>query len=881
MKKNNESIQFLRILNKKSAKKITEVDNKAEANQTSDKKESVNKKNLKKNTLANQIASSAYKSDNVTKRKFSVFSSLNILNRNSDLFKGTKNSVATIVKTIYSPEEIKSLMQHTNSTSYENLVIKIERALEGKDNQVAINSVASNVKKFVSQLKAQKEIDFVEHNTNNDVVSMFKQFENGPQALVRHVSNVYGNNRYFEANAETYLGIMTPLFTKFENDKEADEQIFNVEKHIKDAYNYTFKLDNKNRVSKRAISLNKYQSKMDNCVNMLYSVARTLTGSKNVSLKMSKALLDKNETNDFLNAKRYVRTAFKQGYEYNGKIKSINKIFTIHSDEIEDVVATLTTIFMARFVFDHKYFAQIERDLTEQASYKMQNLAISVDPNEDYWINQLIEERVKLNVAQVCASNNITNANQLIEIYNNNGTKIVHPEKVNSINDLVFALQYNTENEVNNKKLENVVENEVITKPTVKKSNIKIKPYKFKKEKPNKYLDSIRKTDEYKKYYDLYLLRLKGLTFVDEEMLKEELEEIKNASNQNLENIERIGNREEGLSQEDKQTLIESSAINDSINTICDEQINTQKREQTNSETEVLTQKPIENFSNETRQLSVEDLGINVERNDENLNFSTSPNKNETINYQMTNNQYSDAEQLSIYDYINYEQKDEQNNATQISLEEAMNDLTVLSNDQLPPINTEMNLILNPFEEEKETKLFSTQKQLKDLTDAELYAKIKKHYQKLINGANGKPGVIAEKLSYRIINKKTSKNDNSVNDMERLDDNQFKNANKIRDKKVEQIIEDMSEMTLSYFKQNKQKLEDNIKVPKLCVEFAKYNLDNEEKTFTVKNLKNFLSVYITKEVNPELKDLNLELYTGKKTFKEYADAFENTSLEAK
>ena len=49
----------------------------------------------------------------------------------------------------------------------------------------------------------------------------------------------------------------------------------------------------------------------------------------------------------------------------------------------------------------------------------------------------------------------------------------------------------------------------------------------------------------------------------------------------------------------------------------------------------------------------------------------------------------------------------------------------------------------------------------------------------------------------------------------------------------------------------------------------------EDKAFTLRDMKNCLSVLITESVNPELKFLNLELYTGKKTYKNYHSEIAN------
>ena len=160
MKKENNAISVLKSLAQKSKNSIENVEKTRKivnvSNNTDERR--------KQGTDSQYINPSAYKSTSVTTRKFSVYSSLNILNKNSDLFKSTRNSLSTIVKTIYSPNEIKELMEQTNSTNFESLIYKIEKALKGKNNQVAIKGVASNITKFVKQLKEKENIDFLYHN---------------------------------------------------------------------------------------------------------------------------------------------------------------------------------------------------------------------------------------------------------------------------------------------------------------------------------------------------------------------------------------------------------------------------------------------------------------------------------------------------------------------------------------------------------------------------------------------------------------------------------------------------------------------------------------------------------------------------------------------
>jgi len=524
------------------------------------------------------IPAEYYFANKTTKYKYSIFSTLDILNRNSALFKGTKFSVATIIKTIYTPEEIASLIEQTGVTSFEGLTKRIEKALNGKENGVAINAVANNVTKFVKQLKAGKNIDYVEQGTNKFAKTQFNQFTNGPQALVEHCTNVNGTNQYYANSIVAYIGELTPLFTKFKTDAEADAITSKIEKAVKEKYNYTFKIGHKNQKAKlsRTISIRNSASKMDNCINMLYSLSKTLVGSKKAKLKAAKAIINNTEQNEFLSS--------KHKFNLNGQNQKVSKIYSAHQSTIEDVVTTLTTIFLARFYFDSKYFSQIEKDLTEQACYKMQELRINKNPNEDYWINQLIQERLQLNVAQICASEGITNANQLLEIYNNNGTVIAHPERIHSINDLVFSLQYNLSNEkANNKPLENIAQNKVNVQAT-KKSDVKVKPHYPKEPKKNVYLDAIRKTDEYKKWLAYYKEKLSEVKLDKNEDVSAKLAKIKENSEDNLSNIEKLG-QNAAISDEDKKALVEVAAINDAVNDKCDENINEESQDEKNDET--------------------------------------------------------------------------------------------------------------------------------------------------------------------------------------------------------------------------------------------------------------------------------------------------------
>jgi len=795
------------------------------------------------------IKASSYASDGkkIVKR-FSVFSTIDILNRNSDLFHKTKNTTNTALKTIYSAEEIKELMEKTNANSYENLVSKVEKAMKNPVKGVYVNNIANKVAKFLADLKAEKPVEVQEKNANKYVNTQLKKYANGPSALVSRISSIYGDNRYYN-KVNAYINNLTPLFVKFEDDKEADNKVYEIENYVKDTYNYSFKLDANTGINKltRTIKIANQNSKMDNCVNMLYSVAKNLKGSQKTNVNVARKLLNKDENNDFLTKKNRLNNYIGVKYTVVDKQHKVKNIFKAHSETISDVVSTLTTAFMARFVFDSKYYAEIERDLTEQAANKMKYLSFSKDSNEDYWVNTLIQERLKLNIAQVCAANNITDAKQLLQVYNNNGTVVLNPEKVNCIDDLVFSLQYTTKESVENTELVNVSENKIKVTKTIKNKKQKVKRPPVFNKKPNKYLEHIRGTDLYKKYYEKYLNEYTNIKVDKNNLnLENELQEIISSTDKNLDALTNLAKKED-LNPQDAETLTATAAANDVVREIAEqaqeelkaqeevETVEVNEAEETSEETtqqteEEATEQTATETTEEVKEEKVEVVKFEIVEKEE--------LKNENIDE--INSEY--PVQLTIDDIILKEEKEE---------------------------NTETNELT------KVTPVFLTTKKVKDLSDEEISKKVAKHYTKIIHGANGKVGVVGQNLNYRIIEKKSSKNA-SINDSERLDDPQFKKANKIRDEKINLIIEDLTQKTVEYFKENKESLPENVTIAKLCNMFIKSELNYaEDKSFTITNLKNCLSVLITESVNPSLKDLNLELYTGKKTYKNYHENITN------
>ena len=158
-----------------------------------------------------------------------------------------------------------------------------------------------------------------------------------------------------------------------------------------------------------------------------------------------------------------------------------------------------------------------------------------------------------------------------------------------------------------------------------------------------------------------------------------------------------------------------------------------------------------------------------------------------------------------------------------------------------------------------------------------LAKKVKKYFSEIINGSNGKVGVIGENLNYRVIEDLTNSN---TSDGKRLNDKELTKANKIRSEKIKEVVDLLTNSTLEYFENNKDGLTGE-RIPKLCNQNIKAKLGIEEgKSFTKSDLKKCVSVMITKLVNDELKDTNIELYTGKNTYKKFNEKVNNI-LEGK
>lgn len=766
---------------------------------------------MNKNKVKKQIDSANYASQNAKAvKQYSIFSTLGFLNRNTDLHKFTKNTFASALKSIYTAEQINAIASNTHSTSFEDLVKKVRNGFYGKNNQVGVKDVVNDVRKFLNLVqKEQLTDDSVKNYDKNLTESPVADYNNSPSSLVENVSLVYGENRYYNESVPVIIDKMMPLYTKFDNDDEGLKKLNQIENYIQKTYGYKLSYGTQFKKFGKTIKTESYNDKMSNAVNMLYSVSKTLVGSKFPNkpfakykfLKEAKNTLENKQTNTFLNA---------QGISNRNRAKILNN----HSSEILDVVNSLTTIFMARFVFDSPYFAKIERDLSEQVAVKMQNLIFATNSSEDYFVNELIQDRVKVNCAQILSANNITNANQLLKIYNKNGTKVVNPEEIINLDDLIFSLQYNNEEKIENKELKNVIKNNIETKPLIKSEN-KVVSKKQKTEKDTKYLNKIRETELYKKYFAMYTEELnKAKLFAESEQARNDVEKIREESEENLNKLALIASNE-NLTSNVKDGLAKQVARQDSIINKCDELLN--ESEEVSEEEQTLEN---ENTQNESEE-------------------KTLAQNEKTENSE-------EVHQQTIDDVLNSK--------------ETSNDIKEIEE-----------------ESSKEIK-YTTERYVKSLASSNeklLEKRVERYYSNLINGKNGKPGIVGKLLNYRVIDKPVAKKNKSANDVERLDDKEFNKANKIRDEKIGEIITSLTEDTMEYIKQNSDKLDDKLTVCKACLDTFKNGLGiKEDEQFTRAQMSQFLSVYITKQVNEELKEQNLELYTGKKTFKKYNEFIE-------
>lgn len=791
---------------------------------------------------------------NVSEKKYSIFSTLDILNKNNDLFKNTKNTVLTAIKTIYSPEEIENLLKVSNCSTVEKFAKKVESVINGKNGKHEVEVTASEVSKFINKVKADKtEKDADE----NDLASSVSKRASGPYNLVNQVTAVYGTNRYLN-NVELENLTMAPLFSEFKSEDEANQKIEEIKSHIKSKYGYSVSYSyKKNPINllRKTLKPDRYVGKMDSCVGMLYACAKKLTGCENLKLKQAKKMINKKEYNEVLSNKKY------EG-------ESVKKLFDNQKDTIEDVVATLSTIFMARFVFDAKYFSQIEQDLAEQACAKMKNLRISEDINEDYWINQYIEDRLKVNISQILTANNITSAKQLLDVYNNNGTKIVNTKSVTCLEDLAFAIQYSQQTPIKNEQLENVSENALnVQKPLLKNSEDKVE-----KQKPNKYLDTVIRTSEnYKKYYKEYLEKYNKLI---EELSKIDIQsaadEISKEIDKTYEKLEKLVEKND-LNDENTDMITKLTARVDAIQDTIENAVELKnKKFRDANKIEELSEQEAESNSVPVGQLGL----VGILEDSKEIEKKVEENNQEnalTESNVSKNNDEENATEENTVENNEEENATEENKETENVDENAPTDeeqkLLDIYNDAIKQ-NSHSQVEIE--DEEKNRVVFNTNKKLQDYNDEEVKKKIEKYYNKLVYGQNGKVGVIGENLNYRVINKSTKKS-TFASDNERLDDKDLSRANKIRNEKAKEVVNLATEKTFKYYTDFKNVLKVST-IPSLCnaSSRATLNIDDTE-AFTKRDLKRFLSVLITKLANEELKQNNIEIYTGKKTYKKFKD----------
>lgn len=777
---------------------------------------------------------------------YSVFSTLDILNKNNDLFKFTKNTVSTVIKSILTAEEIKDLMEKTNCANFDVFSRRVHDALNGKNNNATLNSVAGSVQEFIAKVKSEEaKISDVKNFESEHLESVVEKRASGPHNLVNQVTTVYGTNRYVDKDLSKLK--MAPLYAKLESDAEGINKNAEVADYVKNVYGYNLSYSTKKNplnAVKRTLRVDKYQGKLDSAVNMLYTVAKTFTGSKKIKLSNAKKMISHEEFNEFLNAKGLVK-------KYNAE--KVNKIFAAHKDTIKDVVATLTTIFMSRFVFEAPVFAQIERDLTEQACAKMKTLRISNDANEDYWINQFIEDRLKVNVNKVLAANNITNAEQLLEVYNKNGTVVVNPEQVTCLDDLVFSLQYNDNKLVKNKKLENLKE-EVFTQ-TLTKAKVKNTEIKVEKQKPNKYLDDvIRKSDLYLKYLEMYRERLKDLNvdFTDEEVA-EKLKEVKQGLDTSLEQLEEVAGNP-NLSDEAKEKVTKLTAKHDAIEEVLDNAEKKKTPEQTVKELVVVK----ENADGET----LDGKPVVTKEKEDNLNFADG---------QISMEQYLKDSEKEVPDAV----KEVQTVNQQFNEEESPKEST---DEQLNIYDYLANL---PSQENENKRVFTTKPatHVGEMSDEKIKKALNKHYSEMVYGKGGQSGEIMNLLNYRIIDK-SNKKTSFASDSERLNSTQKNLANKIRDEKIAKIIDDAVESTYKYYESNKDKCKD-ITITRLCINYFRNIWDYEDSAkLDSREIAKYIGVMIAEVVNNDLKQYNMELSVTTDAYKSL-NKFAKQALEEK
>lgn len=484
-----------------------------------------------------QVDPNAYKisaSNLKTKNQIDIFHILHRLNVFTDIYASynPNDCAKTIIKESYEPKEIRELIEKTDSLNLDDFVQKVIHSNKDEKNK-DIKSVAKNVRKILENLRSEEQTNLKPSRSSRSgelTADINNKFIASPEFFVKNVTRSYGDNAYYEKGESRGFA---PL--------EITEKIdcSNAIKRCGEVYNFKEELTDEEKTTYG-------QNSIDETLLRYFKIARNMDNTRNISATQGKCLVGQDADD------------------------SLREKFNNHKEEIKDVIALLTTIYMSRFDFDYQVFPQIEKELSLQVANKMKFLKFSEDLEEDYSLIKLIENQTLKNVRAVSKANGIVseegsvNLKKLAEIYSNNGTVIKKPEYCFTLNDLVTEQNISKNEKAENKVnlINNYEEKNKKQVEAIKKQEKDAKrPQKLNYD--NAYLQKLRESPEYKKIYKEYEERLKNLYMPNSYVVRKSLEEIKENTENNLNKLAELASKK--LSSEDQKSVANELAINEAI----------------------------------------------------------------------------------------------------------------------------------------------------------------------------------------------------------------------------------------------------------------------------------------------------------------------------
>lgn len=762
------------------------------------------------------------------KRGYSIFSSLSHINKLGSLFQDSSISYETAIKLLFSekPEALKTLLEDTNSQSVEVLAEKFKRLdkksnIKGEEELVEawkyVKDFLSTVREEIPENEEQKEIFLkVIEEYNIPSFTKFEDIKNHQLGIAGLIGETSLSHNNTQENPNKYLGnikIGELQAINITTDIRTTKKIEARKKQLLDALkiqNVNFYDDNflMPDSTKKILNIGERGNLVDNCISTLYEYSKLMNGSSLANINDAKKYLSAH--NDDL-----VLSSSSKDVKIKNETYSRQKLFNEYSPIISDAVASMTTLFLSRMLFEAPVYAQVEKELEEQITAKLQKLKINVeDADKDFWVTMLIQDKLQENIDAICAAYNL-NAKSINKLFSENGTEFKDSKRATGVNDMIFGVYYVAGNEkIENKELTNVpksvfekyqnveakaknaeakiettkektesVETEEKTSKVVIKKSADIKLAKqIKERKDNKYLEELRKTEEYKQYYteakERLVMKISSMTTAEKQKTKEE------ATN----NIAKIlGNDEQ--------------------------------KPEVSSEKEVVSEDQVEN--------------------------NKAPENLEKIS-PLSPEEDMDARILADADAT----IDEINKSNETTKKE--DETTVQKNNPISCLKTLSSIDLNVD------------------SDEEIEKKIRSYINRNIKKLQGVKYNFRKTVNVDVIEKE--------NDL-RLNNTLLKKANKVADEKIQECSTYLTRMVVNYVDTHEDVLPSKIQVSQLCKDCFKNETASKKKNFTSQDIKNLFAGVIVDSVNTELKKqgFGAELSMTTESYKAYKKMLESSN----